>query len=272
LLGEYTQSGQAIREYVWFENMPVAIFTPDPAAVANPPLIYFIHPDHLNTPRVVVDKANKIRWRWLAEPFGTTAPETNPSALGIFTQPLRFPGQYADAESTLFYNWNRYYDPSTGRYIESDPIGLAGGLNTFSYALNQPNRYSDPSGQIAGVDDVVVGGIVLGVGAILASPPGQAAIKKTVDAISELCTPGDPCKELNDDVQRAKNKVGSFKPAACSAGMTRWDIQQRSNAWLELATARTRHDQKCWSGGNAGHQVAQADAWSHVGRCQGLLR
>jgi RHS repeat-associated protein len=146
LMGEYNQTGQAIREYVWFENMPVAMFTPDPAAAANPPLIYFIHPDHLNTPRVVIDKANKIRWRWLAEPFGTTAPETNPSALGIFTQPLRFPGQYADAESTLFYNWNRYYDPSTGRYIESDPIGLAGGLNTFVYVGGNPVSKVDSFG------------------------------------------------------------------------------------------------------------------------------
>jgi RHS repeat-associated protein len=146
LLGEYNPLGQAIREYVWFENMPVAMFSPDPAAATNPPLIYFIHPDHLNTPRAVVDKANKIRWRWLAEPFGTTAPETNPSALGVFTQPLRFPGQYADAESSLFYNWNRYYDPTTGRYIESDPIGLARGLNTYAYVGGNPIGYMDRRG------------------------------------------------------------------------------------------------------------------------------
>jgi hypothetical protein len=55
LLGEYDSAGQAIREYVWLGSTPVAMFTPDPAAAANPPLTYYIHTDHLNTPRVVVN-------------------------------------------------------------------------------------------------------------------------------------------------------------------------------------------------------------------------
>jgi RHS repeat-associated protein len=126
--------------------MPIAIFTPDTVAT-NPPLVYYVHTDHLNTPRVVVNKANQIRWRWLAEPFGTTAPETNPASLGVFTQPLRFPGQYADLESGLFFNWNRYLDPQTGRYTQSDPIGLAGGsFSTYDYVKSQPTRYTDPLG------------------------------------------------------------------------------------------------------------------------------
>ena len=88
-------TGKAIREYVWFGSTPIAVFTPDPANAANPPLIYFIHTDHIDTPRVIVDKNNAIRWRWMAEPFGVNAPETNPSNLGTFTFNLRFPGQYA---------------------------------------------------------------------------------------------------------------------------------------------------------------------------------
>ena len=152
LLGEYDASGKAIREYVWLGNRPVAVFTPDtkaatPAAAAtNPPLVYYIHTDHLNTPRVVMDRANKLRWRWMAEPFGTTAPETNPSALGSFTLPLRFPGQYADAESGLFYNHHRSYDPALGRYTQSDPIGLLGGINTYGYVGGDPLRKIDPRG------------------------------------------------------------------------------------------------------------------------------
>ena len=69
LLGEYDNAGAAIREYVWLGDTPVAVFTPDPANAANPPLVYYIHTDHLNTPRVVLNTANVARWSWLAEPL-----------------------------------------------------------------------------------------------------------------------------------------------------------------------------------------------------------
>ena len=146
LLGEYNNTGAALREYVWLNNTPIAMFTPDPANNANPPLTYYFHTDHLDTPRVVTDKNNALRWRWMAEPFGTTAPKINPQNLGAFTQPLRYPGQYADAESGLSYNYFRDYDPNTGRYIQSDPIGLAAGVNTYAYANSNPLRYTDPLG------------------------------------------------------------------------------------------------------------------------------
>ena len=147
LLGEYDQNGKALREYVWLGDTPIAVFTPDPAApLLNPPLVFYIHADHLNTPQVVVDKNNQIRWQWFTEPFGITAANTNPTGLGQFTFPLRFPGQYADQESGLVYNGWRYYDPSTGRFDQSDPIGLAGGINTYAYSFNQPTRFTDPLG------------------------------------------------------------------------------------------------------------------------------
>lgn len=142
LLGEYSNTGTALREYIWLNNTPIAMFTPDPANSANPPLTYYFHTDHLGTPRVVTDKNNALRWRWLAEPFGTTTPEN----LGGFTQPLRFPGQYADAESGLNYNYFRDYDSSIGRYTTFDPIGLAGGINGYSYVGGNPVSYTDPKG------------------------------------------------------------------------------------------------------------------------------
>ena len=146
LLGEYGPSGNALREYVWLENTPVAMFTPDPASPSGVPLVYFIHTDHLDAPRIVVDRNNQVRWRWLSEPFGTTAPETNPSGLGGFTQNLRFPGQYADQESGLFYNFNRYYKAGDGRYTQSDRIGLDGGVNTYAYVVGDPVDSVDPNG------------------------------------------------------------------------------------------------------------------------------
>ena len=59
---------------------------------------------------------------------------------------VRFPGQYFDAETGLYYNYNRDYEPGTGRYVESDPIGLRGGINTFAYAKANPSKYIDPMG------------------------------------------------------------------------------------------------------------------------------
>jgi RHS repeat-associated protein len=147
LLGEYNSAGAAIREYVWLGSTPIAIFTPD-AVAANPPVAYYIHTDHLDTPRYVFNRAGQRRWRWIAEPFGVTAPETNPDGLGVFAQNLRFLGQFADQESGLNYNYFREYDSSIGRYVQSDPIGLDGGINTYAYALSQPTRYTDPDGRI----------------------------------------------------------------------------------------------------------------------------
>ena len=147
LLGEYSSTGAALREYVWLGSTPIAVFMTDPVnPIIAPPLVYYIHTDHLDTPRVVVDKNNALRWRWLAEPFGTTAPETNPAGLGVFTQNLRFPGQYADQETGLFYNYFRDYDPTTGRYAQSDPLGLQGGINTYAYVSGNPISSTDPKG------------------------------------------------------------------------------------------------------------------------------
>jgi RHS repeat-associated protein len=82
-------------------------------------------------------------------------PDKNPSALGAFDFPLRFAGQYDDPETGLFYNYFRDYDPIVGRYVESDPIGLIGGLNTYLYVHGSPLRHVDRFGlDTAGCDGV----------------------------------------------------------------------------------------------------------------------
>lgn len=103
--------------------------------------------DHLNTPRLIANSDQQTVWKWdNQEPFGVSAPDENPSALGNFAFTLRFPGQYADKETNLVYNYFRDYDPALGRYVESDPVGLEGGVNTYGYVEADPLYTSDPEG------------------------------------------------------------------------------------------------------------------------------
>jgi RHS repeat-associated protein len=90
--------------------------------------IYPIYSDHLDTPRLITDAANRTVWEWPLDTFGAGPANENPSGLGVFSFNLRFPGQYFDAETGLHYNYFRDYDPSLGRYVESDPM-LRGGID-----------------------------------------------------------------------------------------------------------------------------------------------
>ena len=118
-----------------------------PISLQTGPQYYYVHADHLNTPRLVADATGTTVWRWdQAEPFGNNPADENPSGLGAFDLPLRLPGQRYDAETALHYNYFRDYDPSLGIYKQSDPIGLLAGLNTYAYADAEPLKVIDPSG------------------------------------------------------------------------------------------------------------------------------
>lgn len=138
LLGEY---GSANRDYIWLGDTPVAVV--DTASTASS--VNYVHADGLNTPRAVTDGGGAVIWQWdfRANPSG----EQLPSAATGYVLNLRFPGQYFDAESRLNQNISRDYEAATGRYQQSDPMGLYGGQwNTYSYADNRPLVYTDPLG------------------------------------------------------------------------------------------------------------------------------
>lgn len=102
---------------------------------------FYYHNDHLGTPQIVTNKNGEISWQADYSPFGQVSLVVN-----SVEQNFRFPGQYYDKETNLYYNYYRYYDPSLGRYLTSDPIGLRGGLNTYSYVNGNPLRFIDELG------------------------------------------------------------------------------------------------------------------------------
>jgi len=122
-------TGAATAEYV-YEGMPLAFLRGG--------AVYYIHTDHLGTPQALTDSSGAIAWNAVYRPFGETA-----HAGGSVAFNLRFPGQYFDAETGLHYNWFRDYDPALGRYVQSDPIGLRGGWNTYGYVGGNPVRRMD---------------------------------------------------------------------------------------------------------------------------------
>ena len=160
----------------------------------------FYHNDHLGMPQLMTDEAGDVVWTAQHSAYGEIESET-----GTRHNPWRFPGQYFDEESGLHYNYYRDYDPSLGRYLQLDPIGLLGGLNTYGYALQNPVMYTDPTGEVVPVAEIViVGGVCLGL--------------YCVDRAVENCRAANPNRE---DVQENNDFLGciSSQVGACIGGI-----------------------------------------------------
>jgi len=142
LIGEY---GNTSRDYIWLGNLPVAVVDTQ----AQTSTISYVTTDGLGTPRSVSDASGNTVWQlpYQANPFG----EQQPASSTGYTFNLRSPGEYYDAESGLDYNIARTREGTTGRFLQSDPIGLVGGMSTYAAVGNNPMSYIDPDGrQIAG--------------------------------------------------------------------------------------------------------------------------
>jgi RHS repeat-associated protein len=140
LLAEHDGStGAVLREYVWLDDTPVAMIDSTGAS----PATYFIHTGQIEEPLVMTDATQAKVWDAYVEPFGQAQVFGTPSA-GL---DLRLPGQFTEAESGgLNQNWNRNYDPSLGRYIEADPLGIEAGQNVYGYVDGDPLSHADPLG------------------------------------------------------------------------------------------------------------------------------
>ncbi|PPT73378.1 RHS repeat domain-containing protein, partial [Xanthomonas arboricola] len=148
-MGDYDNAGKPLQQAIWLDDMPVGL-------VAADSKLAYVEPDHLGTPRVVIDPArNLVVWNWSikGEAFGDTAPSTDADQDGTgFVLDMRFPGQRYDSLRGLNQNYFRDYDAATGRYSTSDPVGLLGGVSTYSYVKGNPLFSSD----LLGLDTALI--------------------------------------------------------------------------------------------------------------------
>jgi RHS repeat-associated protein len=142
LLAEYDASGQLISEYQYQPGnhwMTHPLFKRDGATGK----VHYYYNSHLGQPLKLFDKAGRTTWSARSQAFGQTDVVVNETE-----NPLRFPGQYEDGETGLYYNWHRYYDVGAGRYVQEDPLRILAGLNYYQYALGNPLKHIDPTGEV----------------------------------------------------------------------------------------------------------------------------
>jgi len=149
LIAEADGGGVVQRDYVYFGGRLVAL-----ATVGGSPAVFYYHVDHLGSPQVLTNQLGTVVWAGDYGVFGEVNLTTS-----VVESNLRFLGQYYDSETNLHYNYFRDYDPTLGRYITSDPIGLDGLMyvlgnnftgqdtNLYAYVRNNPINYSDPTGE-----------------------------------------------------------------------------------------------------------------------------
>jgi RHS repeat-associated protein len=125
-----------IREYIWANGQAVVVFEGGQ--------LYFVRSDHIGRPVFATSDTGTVVWTASYLPFGGVRVAT-----GTPTS-LRFPGQWFQAENGLHQNWMRDYDPTTGRYLQADPLGLIDGASVYGYARQSPGMYVDPRGEQGG--------------------------------------------------------------------------------------------------------------------------
>jgi RHS repeat-associated protein len=172
LSAELNADGSIRRQYVYLADQPLALIdyangqpsSTNPSLVARAardlktiaqswldtkPKLAWVHVNHLGAPEAVTQADAKVVWRAWYSPFGQAKVQADTNAQNqaqAFALNLRLPGQYADTETGLHYNRQRYYDPDLGQYISPDPLGNPDGPNAYAYAAHNPLRYVDPDG------------------------------------------------------------------------------------------------------------------------------
>lgn len=211
--------------------------------------LYFVHTDHLGTPQEITDKDRTTLWEAMFNPYGEGLVKT-----ALLENNVRMPGQYYDAESGLHYNYFRDYDPKTGRYIQSDPIGQAGGLNTYSYAFGKPETYTDPTGEI----------VPAAVGGYLRCLAQCSATSAASDAIAGQCVNlSGSAQSCAMDCVNPLNwfKIGKVGVVAKGAPPIKWGAQEKHfpghNSYTPGRSTMTSDPTKLAEKAGTGQQVGK---------------
>lgn len=216
-------------DYIYLGGRPIGEVNPGTGA------LYYTHTDMLGTPQYVTNGSAVVAWSATYKPFGDTQ-----TTSGSIIQHLRYPGQYFDSETGYNHNTFRDYDPGRTRYVESDPLGLAGGINTYQYALNNPFGYIDPLGLYCLSDAVInsiagfVGGAYAGASAAPESGPaapyviaggalaGAAAAYLTTDTLKSNYFMGSIAGATSNGLHPGSGAIGGG-----GGGIVTFELQKR---------------------------------------------
>jgi RHS repeat-associated protein len=155
---------------------------------------------------LIADQGGATVWRHdNTEPFGDSPADENPSGLGAFEFPLSLSHYYRDKETgNLYAQYRDAYSPGIGRFSQSDPVGLDGGINTYAYVANDPLRLIDPDGLQAQGAAVVCGPYMLACVAVISGAMYCASNVIGIKAKGTGCTANDPCY---DDPCERRQKI-----------------------------------------------------------------
>ncbi|WP_397608684.1 RHS repeat-associated core domain-containing protein [Silanimonas sp.] len=306
LIAEIDAQGNTTRTYGW---QPNGLWGTDPVFLANVSTqanaslwaIHSYHNDHLGTPQRLTDAQGRLTWKAISESFGFADVFTGSrggvqgaDATIAIVNPLRFPGQYYDPEVGTHYNYHRDYEPQTGRYVQTDPIGLGGGVNLSLYSYSSPTVFVDPRGNVVMcfvpvVGQIGCGAVIVGLGAAAlicyASGACQAASQAGADALNDAMNdsrdstatdvsirpPGDCTREQHRYLQNQVDIACQYSgQRRCYSSDSCEENQRKISANSACAEARRNINSRCFRGGDPGHQEAEEIAVNALNNCINL--